>query len=266
MEYIEGRTLTDVVTRGLRGGAAAAARPRRLHRRPGGRGAGLPAGGAARPRSPDRRIVHRDISPAQPDRRLRRADQDHRLRHRPAGRCSAPDEEAGARPGKVSYMSPEQVRGEPLDGRSDIFSLGTILYEITLGRRLWRGPAELGDAADRRGDAAAAHATSTASYPPALERIVLRALEKRPGGSLRRRRGDDGSRPGSFPGAGASGWPIDTSRTFTCTRCGPTTWSSAPGVCARRAPSTTTRAAEDDAPDSTAALDFDRPLRRRGWR
>jgi hypothetical protein len=87
--------------------------------------------------------------------------------------------QAALRPGKVSYMSPEQVRGQPLDPRSDLFSLGTILYEITLGRRLWRGPAEV---VMRRivEEAVVPPTYVQRDYPPALERIVLRALEKRP--------------------------------------------------------------------------------------
>ncbi len=75
---------------------------------------------------------------------------------------------------------PSRSRGEPLDGRSDIFSLGTILYEITLGRRLWRGPPPQ---VMRRivEETPPPPSYVDRNYPPALERIVMRALEKRPG-------------------------------------------------------------------------------------
>jgi serine/threonine-protein kinase len=75
-------------------------------------------------------------------------------------------------------MSPEQVRGGALDGRSDIFSLGTILYEITLGRRLWQGPKET---VMRRivEEAPPPPTYYQRDYSPALELIVMRALEKR---------------------------------------------------------------------------------------
>jgi hypothetical protein len=76
-------------------------------------------------------------------------------------------------------MSPEQVLGEPLDGRSDLFSLGTILYEITLGRRLWRGPPPV--VMQRIAEEVPAPPTYIdRSYPALLERVVMRALEKRP--------------------------------------------------------------------------------------
>jgi serine/threonine protein kinase len=88
-------------------------------------------------------------------------------------------EESGMHPGKASYMSPEQVQGQGVDYRSDIFSLGIILYEITLGRRLWRGAA---DEVMKRIVSAPAPPPSTIrkDFPLGLEAIVMKALEKRP--------------------------------------------------------------------------------------
>jgi serine/threonine protein kinase len=88
-------------------------------------------------------------------------------------------EESGMRPGKVSYMAPEQLRGEAVDGRSDIFAMGVILYEITVGRRLWKGAP---DQVARRilEEKIPPPTYLRRDYPPGLELIVLRALEKRP--------------------------------------------------------------------------------------
>ena len=83
------------------------------------------------------------------------------------------------RPGKASYMSPEQVRGERADYRSDIFSLGIILYELTLCQRLYRGAPEVIMRKIVEEQVTPPTAINR-DYPPTLELIVMKALEKRP--------------------------------------------------------------------------------------
>src|SRR5262249_57247708 len=82
--------------------------------------------------------------------------------------------------GTVGYMSPEQVRGQETDHRSDIFAFGLILYEMLSGQRAFRGasaievmnailkeePPELGE--------------TNAKVSPQLEKLVRRCLEKQP--------------------------------------------------------------------------------------
>ena len=56
-----------------------------------------------------------------------------------ARRCTVP----GVIVGTVSYMSPEQTRGDSVDARSDIFSLGCVLYQAATGRLPFQGPSAL---------------------------------------------------------------------------------------------------------------------------
>jgi len=82
--------------------------------------------------------------------------------------------------GTVGYMSPEQVRGEPSDHRSDIFSLGCVLYEMLTGKRAYkRDSAAETMTAILREDPPDPAALNVA-VPPAVLRALRRCLEKRP--------------------------------------------------------------------------------------
>jgi len=90
---------------------------------------------------------------------------------------AGPETASGAVLGSVGYMSPEQVRGQECDQRSDVFSFGAILYEMLSGRRAFAGDSwyETMNAAVQQDPPALPSGT-----PPALERLVRCCLEKRP--------------------------------------------------------------------------------------
>ena len=81
--------------------------------------------------------------------------------------------------GTVPYMSPEQLRGQPADGRSDIFALGAVLYEMLTGRSAFGRavPAETISAVLKEDPMAGNEA---AALPPVLGRLLSRCLEKEP--------------------------------------------------------------------------------------
>jgi serine/threonine protein kinase len=87
----------------------------------------------------------------------------------------------GVIPGTTAYMSPEQVRGEELDGRSDLFSLGVVLYEMATGKRPFTGKNRilLMDAILNAKPIVPSHSHTT--VPAELDAIIVRALEKKPG-------------------------------------------------------------------------------------
>ncbi len=137
----------------------------------------------------DKGIVHRDLKPANvminSEGRVKvldfglakdiRADSSNN-----ATLTSAGHTQAGIVMGTPAYMSPEQVAGRPLDHRTDIFSLGIILYEMATGHRPFEGtsPAELASAILR--DTPAAITSARADLPSDVSRIIRRCLEKDP--------------------------------------------------------------------------------------
>jgi Tol biopolymer transport system component len=82
--------------------------------------------------------------------------------------------------GTVGYMSPEQVRGLVADHRSDIFSLGTILYEMLSGSRAFQGATSADTMSAILKEEPAELGSAVRNLPPALARIVHRCLEKDP--------------------------------------------------------------------------------------
>jgi serine/threonine protein kinase len=92
--------------------------------------------------------------------------------------------QTGALKGKISYMSPEQARGQPLDRRSDVFSLGIVLWEMIAGRRLYKSDNDMATIQQIIHEPPPALRTYRRDCPEALERIVARALALDPGDRL----------------------------------------------------------------------------------
>ena len=85
---------------------------------------------------------------------------------------------SGSTLGTIAYMSPEQARGQDLDGRSDIFSLGLVIYEMVTGRQAFTGEttAVIFDGILNRTPAAPSEIN--ADVPPEVERVIARAIDK----------------------------------------------------------------------------------------
>ena len=87
---------------------------------------------------------------------------------------------AGMVLGTVGYMSPEQVRAQPVDARTDLFSLGAILYQMVSGRRAFHGATPADTMSAILKEEPEPLAVSTAGVPPTLERVVRHCIEKNP--------------------------------------------------------------------------------------
>ena len=88
--------------------------------------------------------------------------------------------ETGAIVGTVQYLSPEQAHGQPVDQRSDLYSAGVVLYELLTGRVPFDGEAPVSIALKHVSERPAPPSQLRPGIPPAIESVVLRALEKDP--------------------------------------------------------------------------------------
>jgi len=99
-----------------------------------------------------------------------------------AGQSTGPTMDGGTTPGvvlgTVGYMSPEQVRGQPVDTRTDIFSLGALLYEMFSGTRAFKGDTAVETMTAILKQDPPDFSSAGGTAPPALDRIVRRCLEK----------------------------------------------------------------------------------------
>jgi serine/threonine protein kinase len=125
------------------------------------------------------RIVHRDVSPQNI---LLSFEGDVKLTDfgiaKAASKATVTDK--GALRGKLLYMSPEQAWGNPMDRRSDIFSLGIVLYEMLTGQKPFVGTSETSILDTVRACKVAPPTSIDASIPEKMERVALKALERDP--------------------------------------------------------------------------------------
>jgi serine/threonine protein kinase len=131
------------------------------------------------PQGHELHLVHRDISPQNV---LVGFEGEVKLIDfgiaKAAGKASKT--QAGILKGKFGYMSPEQVRGLPIDRRSDIFSVGIVLYELLTGERLFMGESDFSTLEKVRNVEILPPSSYNKTIPHELERIALKALAKDP--------------------------------------------------------------------------------------
>ena len=97
-----------------------------------------------------------------------------------AATVASPISGAGTIAGTVPYMSPEQIRGETVDARTDVFALGVVLYELASGRRPFAGETQADVSSAILRDAPQPLKNVRTDLPADLERIVAECLEKNP--------------------------------------------------------------------------------------
>jgi serine/threonine protein kinase/tetratricopeptide (TPR) repeat protein len=136
----------------------------------------------------DQGIVHRDLKPQNiklaPGRRVKVLDFGLARRQAVTGSLLgdattlSDATRDGTIRGTIGYMAPEQVRGEQVDTRADIFSFGCILYEMVTGERAFSRPTAIETLAAILHDKPQAPSRRRHELPPSLDRVIARCLEK----------------------------------------------------------------------------------------
>jgi serine/threonine-protein kinase len=167
MEFVEGRTLADFLSGG---GRIMPERAIAIARDVGGALAAAHAQG----------VIHRDIKPGN-------------IMLTPRGEVKVTDfgiarmtttaetvAQTAAILGTASYLSPEQAQGQPVDGRSDLYSLGCVLYEMVTGRPPFLGDSPVAVASKQVLEQPVPPSRLNADVTPDLDAVILRALAKNP--------------------------------------------------------------------------------------
>ena len=159
----------------------------------------------------------------------------HGLRPRGRGDGGAVEGEVSGTP---AYMAPEQLAGKAASVRSDIYALGLVLYELSTGKKAFDAASLRGAQAQARGGSPTAPSSIAPGFDPAVERVILRCLEKDPaqrpvvggagrGGSAGRRSSGGGARRGRDAVArdgrrrGRAGEPSRRRRPVSCCSLSP---------------------------------------------
>jgi eukaryotic-like serine/threonine-protein kinase len=166
MEYVEGRTLRDVIR------ADGPLLPER---------AAEIADAVARAleTAHEAGMVHRDIKPGNI---MLTSDGEVKVMDFGIARTSTGDTltQTAAVLGTASYLSPEQAQGQPVDARSDLYSLGCVLYEMTTGRSPFSGDSPVAIAYKHVKDDPVAPSRINPDVPSDLESVILKSMAKNP--------------------------------------------------------------------------------------